>query len=265
MTMPTMKVNEIEIYYEIHGKGLPLICIEGFTCNRLVWKDYIAPLSSHYQLILFDNRGSGQTSSPNGPYTIPMLADDTAGLLKALNISQCYAIGHSMGGAILQQLCISYPALIRKGILVNAFAKTTHKWNWQMQWMDKLTKLGLEKKLLIEGILPWIYSEAFMSNPENIRKVIQDSSNDPYPQSLTGLSGQAQALAKCDLRSHLKEIQTPLVIAAGDEDISFPLFCAEELVEGIPHAELYIFQGQAHMILEERKEELLELIKDFFV
>jgi pimeloyl-ACP methyl ester carboxylesterase len=62
----------------------------------------------------------------------------------------------------------------------------------------------------------------------------------------------------------LKEIQTPLIVATGDEDIGFPLFCAEELVENIPHAELYIFQGQAHMIPDERPQEFLELIKDFF-
>jgi 3-oxoadipate enol-lactonase len=165
--MPIVNVNEIEIYYEVHGKGTPLICIGGFTCNRLMWEDYITPLSAHYQLVLFDNRGSGQTSSPDGPYTIKMLAEDTAGLLKALNLSKCYAIGHSMGGAILQYLCFSYPQLIRKGILANTFAKVPNKWKWNMEWTAKLSALGIEKKLFIEGILPWLYSEEFMGDPEN--------------------------------------------------------------------------------------------------
>lgn len=262
--MPTIKVNGIEIYYEVHGKGTPLICIEGFTCNRLTWEEYVAPLSAHYQLIIFDNRGSGQSSSPEGPYTIEMLAEDTAGLLKALHVSKCFAIGHSMGAAILQQLCLSHPELVRKGILANAFAKAPNKWKWQMEWTAKLIDLNIDDRLIIEGILPWIYSEEFMGDPEKIQQAVQWSLNNPYPQPLAGLKGQTHALAQFDLRPHLKEIRTPLVVAAGDEDIGFPLFCAEELVENIPEAELYIFQGQAHMILDERKEEFLELIKGYF-
>lgn len=262
--MPFINVNEIEIYYELHGKGEPLIFIEGYTCNRLMWEDYIEPLSAHYQLILFDNRGSGQSSAPEHPYTIEMMANDTAGLLKALNISRCYAIGQSMGGAILQQLCIAHPGLVRKGILANSFAKVTNKWKANMEWTAKLIALGIEAKVLVEGVLPWLYSEEFMGNPDKVQMAIQESLKDPYPQPLSGLKGQTHALANCDLRAHLKEIQTPILVATGDEDIGFPLFCAEELVENIPHAELYIFQGQAHMTVVERKDELLELIKDFF-
>ena len=160
--MPTVKVNDIEMYYELHGKGAPLIFIQGFSSNRLTWEEYIEPLSKHYQLILFDNRGSGQTSSTEGHYTIKMLADDTAALLKALAISKCYAVGHSMGGVIVQQMCISHPDLIRKGIIANSFAKAPNKWNSFMEWMKKLIHLKIEKRLFIEGVLPWIYSEEFL-------------------------------------------------------------------------------------------------------
>ena len=262
--MPTIKVNEIEMYYEIYGTGKPLILIAGFTCDQSMWAEYVAQLSSHYQIILFDNRGSGQTSSPEEPYTIKMMADDTAGLLKALHISQCYAVGHSMGAMILQQLCLSYPHLIRKGILANPFAKVPNKWKWNMEWTLKLMAHGINVKLLSEGILPWIYSEEFMGDPEKIQNAIERCLTNLHPQPLSGMIGQMHALINGDLRTSLREIQTPLVVATGDEDIGFPLFCAELLVENIPHAELYIFQGQAHMVVEERKDEFLELIRDFF-
>ncbi|MBS0604780.1 MAG: alpha/beta hydrolase [Verrucomicrobia bacterium] len=262
--MPHITVNDIEIYYEIHGAGPPLLCIEGFTCNRLTWQEFIEPLSSSYQLILFDNRGSGQSSSPDTPYTIKMLAEDTAALLKELNLSKCFAIGHSMGGAILMQLCHTYPGLIRKGILANTFAKVPKRWNWHKDWIAKLIKVNVEKKLLIEGSLAWLYSEEFMNDPKKIQEAVKMIMDDPFPQPLSGLFGQMHALSEWDFRSHLHNIQTPMLIAAGDEDFAFPLFCAEELAEKIPHAELCVFQGQAHMILQERTEDVIKLMKDFF-
>ncbi len=259
--MPTATVSEIEIYYEIHGQGPPLLCIAGYARDHRCWQDFIAPLSSKYQLILFDNRGAGQSSSPENPYSIEMLAQDTAGLLTALKIPKCFAIGHSMGGTILLQLCITHPQLIQKGILVNSFAALPNKRRLQTLWMEKLIKMEVEKRLLAMEAIIWAYSEDFLGNDEKIQTAVDRIMADFQP--LSGLMGQIQALLNIDLRPYLNQIKTPLVIASGDEDISFPLFCAEELVEHIPHTELYIFHKQAHMIIEERKEELLELMRTF--
>lgn len=261
--MPIAKVNQIELYYEIHGRGPPLLCIAGYSRSSLAWQDLIDPLSSRYQLILFDNRGSGRSSSPETPYSIELLAQDTAELLDTLKISKCFAIGHSMGGPILLQLCISYPQMIQKGILVSSFATVPNKRKRFAKWIKKLIDQGMEKKLLVEGIILWVYSEEFLSNEKKTQMAIDNILNDPYPQPKSGLLGQMQALLDVDLRPHLNQIKTPLLIASGDEDIGFPLFCAEELMEHIPHAELYIFHKQAHMIVEERKEELLKLIHTF--
>ena len=83
--MPKVKVNGIQIYYEVHGKGFPLIMIMGWTGNIDWWDPrLIQELSKKYKLVTFDNRGAGRTDISDMKYTIKLFADDTAGLMDAL-------------------------------------------------------------------------------------------------------------------------------------------------------------------------------------
>ena len=84
--MTKTHVNDIDIYYEEHGdpNTEPLLLIMGFTSNTARWTPQIPALAEHYRVIAFDNRGTGRTTQPDGPYTIPQMADDAAGLLDAL-------------------------------------------------------------------------------------------------------------------------------------------------------------------------------------
>jgi len=83
--MPTVKVNDITKYYEIHGEGEPMVLIAGLNSDHTLYQKVgITPrLAERYQVVAFDNRGVGQTDKPDIPYTIEMMAEDTAGLLNA--------------------------------------------------------------------------------------------------------------------------------------------------------------------------------------
>src|SRR5207247_6326326 len=91
----------IEMYYEVHGSGEPLVLIPstGFGCN--VWHPYQVPaLSASCQLIIFDPRGVGRTTHFKGIYTIEQQACDVACLLEHLGVEQAHVLGHSMGGRV---------------------------------------------------------------------------------------------------------------------------------------------------------------------
>ena len=99
--MPKVKVNAINIYYEIYGTGSPLLMILGLGANITWWgKYFIKGLADHFKVVVFDNRGTGQSNNPKSQYTVRTLADDAYGLLKALNIENTFVFGHSMGGGI---------------------------------------------------------------------------------------------------------------------------------------------------------------------
>ena len=83
--MSTMKVNDIDIFYEIHGEGEPLLLIHGLGSSSRDWEYQIPQFSKMYKVITIDLRGHGKTSKPKGSYSIRGFADDVALFLEALN------------------------------------------------------------------------------------------------------------------------------------------------------------------------------------
>ena len=95
--MPYEKVNDIQMYYEIHGDGEPLVLIVGLGTDITEWEGIIHWLAQKYKVFAFDNRGAGRTDKPETHYSIEMMAEDTARLMQALGIQQAHILGISMG------------------------------------------------------------------------------------------------------------------------------------------------------------------------
>lgn len=115
--MGLIKVNGIDMYYEIHGSGEPLVLIEGLGYATWMWYEQIEVLSKHFKVIVFDNRGVGKTEMPDEEYTIELFAADTAELLDALEIKKAHILGVSMGGYVAQEFALRYPEYVDKLIL----------------------------------------------------------------------------------------------------------------------------------------------------
>lgn len=115
--MPTVRVIDINIYYEIHGQGEPLVMIAGYGDDSSIWFRQVPGLSKEYEVIIFDNRGTGRSSKPDALYTIRMMADDLAGLMDAIGIQVAHIYGHSTGGMIAQEFALCYPKKVKTLIL----------------------------------------------------------------------------------------------------------------------------------------------------
>ena len=129
--MPTINVNDINIYYEVHGEGEPLILIGGLANDITDYTDHttiIPELSQHYTVIAFDNRGVGRTDKPDAPYSIEMMAEDTVGLLDTLGITKAHLLGISMGGRIALALTLRHPERVNALVLASTGARVVRTW-----------------------------------------------------------------------------------------------------------------------------------------
>jgi len=125
--MPKVKVNDIQMYYEVKGEGFPLVMIQGLGGNLEGWDPRLVEgLSKHFKLILFDNRGAGRTDLSKGEYTIRLFADDTADLMSALGVPKAHILGISMGRMIAQELTINYPQKVSKLILCSTSSQPSY-------------------------------------------------------------------------------------------------------------------------------------------
>lgn len=108
--MPKVTINDMNMYYEIHGEGIPLVMIMGLSGNVYWWdRSFIDEVSNKFKTIIFDNRGVGRSDDPGVDVSIKMMTDDLIGLMNALNIDRTYLLGISMGGMIAQELVLNYP------------------------------------------------------------------------------------------------------------------------------------------------------------
>ncbi len=261
--MPKIQANGISFYYERHGKGVPLILICGFTNHLGMWEKLIPQLKESFDVIAFDNRGAGRTDVSPPPYTIDLLADDVIGMMDALKIKKAHMVGFSMGGAIIQSIGLRHRERIQKGVLIAPFNSLPSTAVMQAKTTAKLFETGVDPAIAIETIFPWIFSNDFLGDPKRIEKTITDLVNNPYPQEADGYAGQLDAIIKFDLTDRLPEIETELLMIAGEEDLYTPFYATKVLEERLPNGKLLPIPQVGHMPHIEALETVTEGIHAF--
>ena len=97
--MPKVDVNGIGASTdEEHGSGPPLVMIGGLGADTYLWSKQVPVFSERFRVVVFDNRGSGESDKPDEPYSIPMFVADTVGLMRVLEIERAHVVGASLGG-----------------------------------------------------------------------------------------------------------------------------------------------------------------------
>lgn len=119
--MPTVHANDVDLYYEISGTGVPCVLAHGYCTSINLWQHQIPLLAQRYQVIAYDARGHGLSSAPTGKehYTLEHLVGDMHALLRHLGITQAYIAGHSMGGATTAGFAARHPEMVKAAIICN--------------------------------------------------------------------------------------------------------------------------------------------------
>jgi pimeloyl-ACP methyl ester carboxylesterase len=244
--MPELDVNGIKMYYEIHGRGDPLILIMGLRRNVEWWYCQIPFLSKHFRVIAFDNRGAGRSDKPEMDYSIRLFADDTAGLLEALGVENAHVLGISMGGYIAQELAINYPEKVRNLILGCTSCGGKKALLMSQERMEKFTaNQGLTPEEILRKDMDIYFSDKFIQDhPEKIREFIEISLR--YYQPADAFFRQFKACLRHDTADRLDRISVPTLIMSGDADFLVPSENSRILKELMPGAKLIMFTDCRH-------------------
>ncbi len=266
--MPKIESNGIEIYYEIHGSGQTLLLVTGLGYGLWYWKKLVLELSDHYQVILFDNRGSGKSSHPDGPYTIPMMAADTAGLLDALELKEIAVLGHSLGGFIAQELVVSRPDLVGKLILASTNYGGMNVIPVTAEALEVMTSRGGDPVELVKRGIEIACAPGFVEkHPQVVQDMIDYRFTNPVPsaqyhaQVAAGAGTAAYSDTQVDER--MDSIKIPTLILSGEFDRVVPPGNAKLMAEKIPQAQVVIIPDTGHMFPIENPVTAADEIKVF--
>ncbi|MBX3709413.1 MAG: alpha/beta fold hydrolase [Gammaproteobacteria bacterium] len=261
--MRKLKINDITMYYEVHGEGEPIVLVSGFGADHTIWYEVVDRLKNTYQVILLDNRGIGQTDVPAGAYSIEQMANDVIALCTHIGIRQAHFIGNSMGGYIVQMLAYQYPERVKSVVISNSATTAQYCFNLYLAAQLELIKANAPLISLIKVSCSWIFSYQFLSQPGVLDKLIQQNLENPYPLGVTGYEGQYAALKQFDSREWVEKINVPTMIIGADQDLIFNEKSTQSLANLIPGATYFCFANCGHLPFIEYPEKFVNLIQEY--
>jgi pimeloyl-ACP methyl ester carboxylesterase len=255
-------VGDIEIAYRIQGQGEPLLLIMGLAGTMDIWDPtMMGQLTQHYRVIIFDNRGIGGTTLGTQPFTIPQMADDTAGLLQALGIDHAYVLGWSMGSHVGQELVLKYPQRVDRLILYASLCggREAIRAPETMQQFTDTSGGPLQRgQRLLNLILPpaWVRDhlpyllEVFVHPLDRASQATVDKQ----------VQAEREWAGTCD---RLSQVSRPTLVVTGSDDQATPPANSLILAERIPNAWLAYFAGGGHGMMYQYPEQFASTIQSF--
>jgi pimeloyl-ACP methyl ester carboxylesterase len=262
--MPHLKSNGVNLYYEEHGSGEPLVLIMGFTVSSIGWHWNVPAFAEDFRTIVFDNRGVGQSDKPDAPYSMQMFAEDTVGLLDGLNIDKAHVFGISMGGMIAQEFALRYPQRVKTLILgctncggPNAVLSKDPD---VLNILNNIESVDVQQAALAMtkvAVTPWFMQKRM----DILLQMNQMSIQHPTPKH--GMVRQMQAIQGHDTYARLSLISMPTLVVTGKEDDLVPPENSLTLAQRIPNADLVLLSNASHLFNVELPEATGEVVKSF--
>ena len=239
------------MHFEVHGQtrsdAETILLSSGLGGSGSYWAPQMDMLSQHFRVVTYDHRGTGKTGGavPEAG-GISAMADDVLEIASALNLDKFHFMGHALGGLIGLDLVLRKPGLIDKLILINAWSKAdAHSGRCFDVRIELLEKSGVEAFVKAQPL--FLYPAVWMS--ENVARMASDEAHGvAHFQGKTNVLRRIAALRGFDVDECLGDIANPTLVIATKDDLLVPYTRSQRLGDGLPNAEIALFDFGAHAV-----------------
>lgn len=264
--------SDIELYYEDHGAGRPIVLIHGYPLSGASWEKQVpALLDAGHRVITYDRRGFGKSSQPTAGYNYDTFAEDLHNLITQLDLRDLALVGFSMGGGEIARYFGKYSSKgVRKAEIISGVPPFLLKTNDNPEGVDGSVFDGVKKAVAADR---YAFFSVFFKNFYNTDLLLGNRVSEDVVRANWNIASAASATASLacvptwleDFRKDLARLDVPTLVIHGDEDRIVPLAAAGQrtakLVKG---ARLHVVKGGPHCITwthpEEVNSELLSFL-----
>ena len=261
--MPTIKINDCNIYYEIHGEGPETIVFShGLLWSGKLFHKQVEYFKSKYRIITYDHRGQGQSEVTDSGYDMDSLADDAAQLIERLKLGKVHFAGLSMGGFVTMRLAARRPDLIKSAILIETSSQPEPN-------AAKYTLLNTIVKLfgispVANTVMKIMFGDTFLNDPK--RKLEKNEwTNELKANKKSIVKAVNGVITRKGVENELKNIQCPTLVIVGDQDKATVPEKAEFIHANIPNSKLVYVKNAGHSSSIEEPEQVNIAIESFLI
>jgi pimeloyl-ACP methyl ester carboxylesterase len=263
-----MKVGDLDVGYRTIGPlgaaadSTPLLMIMGSSATMDLWSpEFVEALAQGREVVVFDNRGMGETDDPEGTYRFPQLAGDTAGLIEALGYDKMDVLGWSMGGSVALDLSVRHPQVVDRLVSCAGSAGGPRAVPMSQKTLAVLTDTTGTPRQMGERPLTLLFPAAYRS----AKPAYADSFPIPSERmSPTAIALQDRAIGEWQgVWSGLKGISSPALFVTGAEDVIAPPRNATLMAAVLPDSELVSIPGAGHGLMYQDPQRLADVVMDF--
>jgi len=257
----TVRAGDISIAWSERGTGAPLLLVTGYGSTRLIWEDAtLDRLAQRHRVIVFDQRGVGETDAGTTGFSIRRFAEDACWLLQGLGIEKCSALGWSMGSLVAQELALAHPERVDRLVLYASYA------DWSLPpAKETIDLLGDESGTSEERGMRWVQAlfppRWLAGNPSRVGEI--------FSRPLGRVPGESVALQQKAIQDwggsmeRLETLRMPTLLLSGDQDVIVPPENSRLMARRIPGAVLRIVPETGHGLMFQDRDSFCSIVLDF--
>jgi 3-oxoadipate enol-lactonase len=254
----------VRIHYRIQGppEAPWMVLFNGLLSDTTLWAGTLHGLNQAFRVLTFDFRGQGRSDAPlEGPYTVPVNAQDALGLLEHLGIQRPWLAGLSNGSNVILELLTRHPGCFPGAVLTSAMDHTDFTMRLRLEhWIHCLDLGGAA--LQFDAVAPYLWGDRFLEARYAVLKAYHEAKETPG-KPFHGFRHQIDGVLSWDIRSRLPLVQDPVLCLAGAEDLMTPPWKGKDVAQRIPGSRFEIIPGIGHAFPVEDPKGYVEKVLSF--